>query len=62
MVVDYFNVDGMFLIPLETHTPLVIDADAVLFLAIARQVFLNDSPVESEDLVRIQPHLGGVAS
>ena len=27
MIVDYFNMDGMSLTPLEAHTPLIIDSD-----------------------------------
>jgi len=39
VIVDNFNVAGISIFPYETHSPLIIDPDAVLPFAVAFQAF-----------------------
>ena len=57
MIIDYFNINGIALNPLETDTPLIIHSNAVLTFFDFLRVFPIDSQVESEDLVPIQRNL-----
>lgn len=56
MVVDDFNLFGISSGPNEADAPLVIDADAVLTLTVAREGF---EPVAGRKLQKIELH-GGV--
>jgi hypothetical protein len=55
MIVRHFDLVGITILPPEAHSPLIIDADAVLSYAIARKSL---QPIRRRDTQIIQPFSG----